>query len=341
MARVRTFKVDPFETGEREQPMSTTRHVVAQDDGSWAVRKPGAERLTSRHDGHEEAMNRAREIVADAGGGQVIAHGRDGKIERVEDVDERVGDDAHGSADTPPRDEDGKFVAEGSRSGGGGNGGDTPPRDEDGKFVAEGSRSDDGGNGGDTPPRDEDGRFVAEGSRSGDGGNGGDTPPRDEDGKFVADGSPSKNGGARLPDDVPRTSGRGADLESGGRPRVEGSRTEGDRDEPPFAGEPLGADAGRARPDAAGRPGVGGANAAVRGESSEAAVGGVRPVGERARPAGLGGESHLEAVERLLDDESRPDDDDRSSRPSAESRLDEDERPSADPDTGMPKLPLP
>lgn len=55
------------------------QHVVKRDDGTWAVRGEGNERDTSRHDTQAEAIERAREI-AERQGGDVITHGRDGKI---------------------------------------------------------------------------------------------------------------------------------------------------------------------------------------------------------------------------------------------------------------------
>ena len=60
--------------------MSSDRHVVPNPDGGWVVKKPGAQRSSSHHSTQSEAIHRAREIVHNAGGGEVVTHGRDGRI---------------------------------------------------------------------------------------------------------------------------------------------------------------------------------------------------------------------------------------------------------------------
>lgn len=55
------------------------QHVVQRDDGTWAVLGEGNVKDTSRHDTQKEAQERAREIAKNQGG-DVITHGRDGKI---------------------------------------------------------------------------------------------------------------------------------------------------------------------------------------------------------------------------------------------------------------------
>lgn len=72
------------------------RHVVSDGDG-WAVRKPGGSRASAKADTQAEAINRAREIVRNAGGGEVKIHGRDGKIRDSDTV-------APGNDPNPPRD---------------------------------------------------------------------------------------------------------------------------------------------------------------------------------------------------------------------------------------------
>jgi hypothetical protein len=59
--------------------MSEQRHVVKDGDG-WAVKKPGASRVSSRHDTQRAADQRAGEILKNAGGGERVTHGRDGRI---------------------------------------------------------------------------------------------------------------------------------------------------------------------------------------------------------------------------------------------------------------------
>ena len=56
------------------------RHVTPDPEGGWDVRKPGASRASSHHDTQAEAIDRAREIVGNQGGGEVVTHGRDGQI---------------------------------------------------------------------------------------------------------------------------------------------------------------------------------------------------------------------------------------------------------------------
>jgi Uncharacterized protein conserved in bacteria (DUF2188) len=55
------------------------RHVV-RDGDDWVVKKPGAERVSSRHDTQREADQRAAEILQSRGGGERITHNRQGQI---------------------------------------------------------------------------------------------------------------------------------------------------------------------------------------------------------------------------------------------------------------------
>lgn len=74
------------------------RHVV-RDEDSWVVKKPGAERVSSRHDTQREADQRAAEILRNAGGGERLTHGRDGKIRSKDTI-------APGNDPNPPRDKE-------------------------------------------------------------------------------------------------------------------------------------------------------------------------------------------------------------------------------------------
>ncbi len=51
------------------------RYVVRDDDG-WAVKKSGAERVSSHHSTQGAAEQRAKEIVGNLGGGEVKIQGR-------------------------------------------------------------------------------------------------------------------------------------------------------------------------------------------------------------------------------------------------------------------------
>ncbi|MFD4676496.1 DUF2188 domain-containing protein [Lentzea sp. NPDC058450] len=59
---------------------NTKRHVVPNPDGGWDIKKPGGQRSSGHHPTQQQAVDRAREIVQNAGGGEVVTHGRDGRI---------------------------------------------------------------------------------------------------------------------------------------------------------------------------------------------------------------------------------------------------------------------
>jgi hypothetical protein len=73
------------------------RHVVPNKDGGWDVRAPEASRASSHTDTQAQAIDRAREIVHNAGGGEVVIHGRNGEIRDSDTV-------APGNDPNPPRD---------------------------------------------------------------------------------------------------------------------------------------------------------------------------------------------------------------------------------------------
>jgi Uncharacterized protein conserved in bacteria (DUF2188) len=73
------------------------RHVVPNSDGGWDVRAPGSERASSHHETQADAIDRGREIVHNAGGGELVIHGRDGQIRDSDTV-------APGNDPNPPRD---------------------------------------------------------------------------------------------------------------------------------------------------------------------------------------------------------------------------------------------
>jgi len=76
---------------------SKNRHVVPGDDGGWDVRAPGAKRSSSHHGTQAEAERRAKEIVRNAGGGEVVIHRSNGQIRDSDTV-------APGNDPLPPRD---------------------------------------------------------------------------------------------------------------------------------------------------------------------------------------------------------------------------------------------
>ncbi|MDD7812611.1 DUF2188 domain-containing protein [Mycobacterium sp. CSUR Q5927] len=57
-----------------------SREVVPNPDGGWDVKKPGASRASAHYDTQSEAVDRARQILQNDGGGELRTHGRDGQI---------------------------------------------------------------------------------------------------------------------------------------------------------------------------------------------------------------------------------------------------------------------
>jgi hypothetical protein len=56
------------------------RHVVPNPDGGWDVVAPHARRASTHLDTQGEAIDRARQIVHNTGGGEVVIHRPDGSI---------------------------------------------------------------------------------------------------------------------------------------------------------------------------------------------------------------------------------------------------------------------
>jgi hypothetical protein len=73
------------------------RHVVPTSDGRWAVRREGAERASAVFDTQRDAQSRARVIEHNTGGGELVTHGRDGRIRDSDTV-------SPGHDPFPPRD---------------------------------------------------------------------------------------------------------------------------------------------------------------------------------------------------------------------------------------------
>ncbi len=76
---------------------SNSRHVVPNPDGGWDVKAPGAARASAHLNTQSQAVDRARQITHNAGGGEVVIHGRDGRIRDSDTV-------APGRDPFPPRD---------------------------------------------------------------------------------------------------------------------------------------------------------------------------------------------------------------------------------------------
>jgi hypothetical protein len=74
-----------------------SRHVVFNPKGGWDIKKPGASGSSGHTKTQQEAVDRARQIVRNSGGGEVRIHGKDGRIRDSDTIP--PGKDPH-----PPRD---------------------------------------------------------------------------------------------------------------------------------------------------------------------------------------------------------------------------------------------
>ena len=73
------------------------RHVVPNPDGGWDVVAPKAGRASVHVDTQGEGVDRARQIVHNTGGGEVVIHRPDGSIRDSDTV-------SPGHDPDPPRD---------------------------------------------------------------------------------------------------------------------------------------------------------------------------------------------------------------------------------------------
>jgi Uncharacterized protein conserved in bacteria (DUF2188) len=73
------------------------RHVVPASQGGWNVVAPGASRASSHHTTQAQAERAARQIVHNAGGGEVVTHRPNGQIRDSDTV-------APGNDPNPPCD---------------------------------------------------------------------------------------------------------------------------------------------------------------------------------------------------------------------------------------------
>lgn len=73
------------------------RTVSRRADGSWANKKDGASRAGSLHDTQRDAAAAAREMLINAGGGELKVKGGDGRIRSKDTI-------APGNDPNPPKD---------------------------------------------------------------------------------------------------------------------------------------------------------------------------------------------------------------------------------------------
>lgn len=77
--------------------MTNRRMVGPNGDGGWQVKKPGSDRASSRHETQIEAIDRARQILNNTGGGELTIQNRKGVIRDSDTV-------APANDPNPPRD---------------------------------------------------------------------------------------------------------------------------------------------------------------------------------------------------------------------------------------------
>ena len=73
------------------------RHVVPNRNGGWDVVAPNASRVSAHVDTQAEGIDRARQIVGNTGGGEVVIHRPSGQIRDSDTV-------PPGNDPNPPRD---------------------------------------------------------------------------------------------------------------------------------------------------------------------------------------------------------------------------------------------
>lgn len=56
------------------------RTIYRRDDGKWINKRHGNENASGVHDTQKAAEDEARDMLKKSGGGELITHGRDGKI---------------------------------------------------------------------------------------------------------------------------------------------------------------------------------------------------------------------------------------------------------------------
>ncbi len=77
---------------------NANRHVVQNPRGGWDVRKPGSSRASAHAGTQSDAVDAARKIVRNGGGGEVRIHGLNGRISDSNTI-------AAAKAPLPPRDQ--------------------------------------------------------------------------------------------------------------------------------------------------------------------------------------------------------------------------------------------
>lgn len=75
------------------------RNVYQRDDGKWVNKRHDAGRPSSIHDTQKEAVERAKEMLQNQGGGELNTHGRNGRIRSKDTI-------PPGNDPNPPKDKE-------------------------------------------------------------------------------------------------------------------------------------------------------------------------------------------------------------------------------------------
>jgi hypothetical protein len=62
------------------------RHIVSDSAGGWSIKAPGASRSSGHFNTQAQAISRAREILQNSGGGELITHGEKGRIRESDTI---------------------------------------------------------------------------------------------------------------------------------------------------------------------------------------------------------------------------------------------------------------
>ncbi len=76
-----------------------SRTVSKRPDGTWQNKKDDASRASSVHNTQADAVNAARDMLHNSGGGELTTMGRDGKIRSKDTI-------APGNDPLPPKDKE-------------------------------------------------------------------------------------------------------------------------------------------------------------------------------------------------------------------------------------------
>jgi hypothetical protein len=71
---------------EERHMAKTERHVVPSKQGGWDVLAPGASQASAHLEEQEQAVDRAREILRNEGGGELVIHDLQGQVRQKDTV---------------------------------------------------------------------------------------------------------------------------------------------------------------------------------------------------------------------------------------------------------------